>query len=100
MTPPAWSGTSAGTPPPTGPNEIWWAPYDPYQVPDGLAGATYKNGLLIRENRTEKFRTRLVQVAQFQVAFGAKVECNLVFPRRFAGKWLAFCLLPLTFLAP
>jgi prepilin-type N-terminal cleavage/methylation domain-containing protein/prepilin-type processing-associated H-X9-DG protein len=43
---PVPSGTSAGTPPPTGPNEIWWAPYDPYQVPDGLPGATFKNGLL------------------------------------------------------
>jgi prepilin-type N-terminal cleavage/methylation domain-containing protein/prepilin-type processing-associated H-X9-DG protein len=43
---PVPSGTSAGTPPPTGPNETWWAPYDPYQVPDGLPGATYKNGLL------------------------------------------------------
>jgi prepilin-type N-terminal cleavage/methylation domain-containing protein len=28
---PVPSGTSAGTPPPTGPNEIWWAPHDPYQ---------------------------------------------------------------------
>jgi prepilin-type N-terminal cleavage/methylation domain-containing protein/prepilin-type processing-associated H-X9-DG protein len=43
---PVPSGTSAGTPPPTGPNEIWWAPYDPYQVPDGVPGGTYKNGLL------------------------------------------------------
>jgi prepilin-type N-terminal cleavage/methylation domain-containing protein/prepilin-type processing-associated H-X9-DG protein len=43
---PVPSGTSAGTPPPTGPNETWWAPYDPYQVPDGLPGVTYKNGLL------------------------------------------------------
>jgi prepilin-type N-terminal cleavage/methylation domain-containing protein/prepilin-type processing-associated H-X9-DG protein len=43
---PVPSGTSAGTPPPTGPNEIWWAPYDPYQVPDGTPGTTYKNGLL------------------------------------------------------
>src|SRR6476620_2345088 len=24
---PVPSGTSAGTPPPTGPNETWWAPY-------------------------------------------------------------------------
>ena len=43
---PVPSGTSAGTPPPTGPNEIWWAPYDPYQVPDGTPGATCKSGLL------------------------------------------------------
>jgi prepilin-type N-terminal cleavage/methylation domain-containing protein len=43
---PVPSGTSAGNPAPTGPNEIWWAPYDPYQVPDGTPGTTYKNGLL------------------------------------------------------
>jgi prepilin-type processing-associated H-X9-DG protein len=43
---PVPSGTSAGTPPPTGLKEIWWAPYDPYQVPDGTPGATYKDGLL------------------------------------------------------
>ena len=43
---PVPSGTTAGNPPPTGPNEIWWAPFDPYQVPDGIPGATYKNGLL------------------------------------------------------
>ena len=43
---PVPSGTSAGSPAPTGPNETWWASYDPYQVPDGTPGATYKNGLL------------------------------------------------------
>ncbi len=43
---PVPSGTSAGSPPPTGPNETWWAPYDPTQVPDGTPGAGYKNGLL------------------------------------------------------
>jgi len=43
---PVPSGTGAGTPPPTGPNEIWWSPYDPYQVPDGIPGATFKPGLL------------------------------------------------------
>lgn len=43
---PVPSGTSPGTPPPTGPNEIWWSPYDPTQVPDGAPGAGYKNGLL------------------------------------------------------
>src|SRR5476651_2442875 len=42
---PVPSGTSAGTPPPTGPNETWWSPYDPYQVTDGTPGVTYKNGL-------------------------------------------------------
>src|SRR6185437_11254611 len=41
---PVPSGTGPGTPAPTGPNETWWAPYDPYQVPDGLPGATDKNG--------------------------------------------------------
>jgi prepilin-type N-terminal cleavage/methylation domain-containing protein/prepilin-type processing-associated H-X9-DG protein len=43
---PVPSGTSAGTPPPTGPNEIWWSPYDPYQVPDGVPGVSFKAGLL------------------------------------------------------
>jgi prepilin-type N-terminal cleavage/methylation domain-containing protein/prepilin-type processing-associated H-X9-DG protein len=43
---PVPSGTSADSPPPTGPNETWWAPYDPTQVPDGLPGSGYKNGLL------------------------------------------------------
>ena len=40
------SGTAPNTPPPTGPNEIWWAPYDPTQVPDGPPGAGYKYGLM------------------------------------------------------
>lgn len=40
------SGTAPNTPPPTGPDEIWWAPYDPTQVPDGTPGAGYKQGLL------------------------------------------------------
>ncbi|HSH96027.1 MAG TPA: type II secretion system protein [Roseimicrobium sp.] len=40
------SGTSPGVPAPTGTNEIWWAPYNPYQVPDGIPGAGYKTGLL------------------------------------------------------
>ena len=43
---PVPSGTSPNTPPPTGPNEVWWSPYDPTQVPDGVPGAGYKNGLL------------------------------------------------------
>ncbi len=33
-------------PPPTGPNEIWWAPYDPTQQPDAPAAAGFKPGLL------------------------------------------------------
>jgi prepilin-type N-terminal cleavage/methylation domain-containing protein len=43
---PVPSGTSAGNPAPTGTNEVWWSPYDPYQVPDGTPGVTCKNGLL------------------------------------------------------
>jgi len=43
---PVPSGTGPNTPPPTGPNEIWWSPYDPTQVPDGAPGAGFKNGLL------------------------------------------------------
>src|SRR5262245_27559919 len=40
------SGTAPNSPPPTGPDEIWWAPYDPTQIPDGLPGAGFKLGLL------------------------------------------------------
>jgi prepilin-type N-terminal cleavage/methylation domain-containing protein len=40
------SGKGPNNPPPTGPNEIWWAPYDPSQVPDGVPGAGFKLGLL------------------------------------------------------
>ena len=40
------SGVSAGVPAPTGPNEVWWAPYDPWQVPNGAPGATFKAGVL------------------------------------------------------
>jgi len=43
---PVPSGTSPNNPPPTGPNEIWWSAYDPTQIPDGLPGAGYRNGLL------------------------------------------------------
>ena len=43
---PVPSGTAPNNPSPTGPNEIWWSPYDPTQVPDGPAGAGFKNGLL------------------------------------------------------
>jgi len=43
---PVPSGTGPNTPPPTGPNEVWWSPYDPSQVPDGTPGAGYRNGLL------------------------------------------------------
>ena len=40
------SGQGPNTPPSTGPNEIWWAPYDPTQIPDGPPGARFKSGLL------------------------------------------------------
>lgn len=40
------SGTGPNNPPATGPHEIWWAPYDPTQVPAGAPGAGYKDGLL------------------------------------------------------
>ena len=38
------SGNGPNNPPPTGPNEIWWAPYDPTQLPDGPPGAGFKQG--------------------------------------------------------
>jgi prepilin-type N-terminal cleavage/methylation domain-containing protein/prepilin-type processing-associated H-X9-DG protein len=40
------SGKGPNNPPPTGPNEIWWAPYDPTQVPDGPPGEGFKFGLM------------------------------------------------------
>ena len=43
---PVPSGTAANSPTPTGPNEQWWAPYDPTQVPDGVPGAGFKLGLM------------------------------------------------------
>jgi prepilin-type N-terminal cleavage/methylation domain-containing protein/prepilin-type processing-associated H-X9-DG protein len=46
------SGNGPNDPPPTGPNEVWWAPYDPTQVPDGNPGAGFKNGLLYQYFRT------------------------------------------------
>jgi len=46
LTAPVPSGTSANNPPPTGPNEVWWSPYDPTQVHDGAPGAGFKLGLL------------------------------------------------------
>jgi prepilin-type N-terminal cleavage/methylation domain-containing protein/prepilin-type processing-associated H-X9-DG protein len=51
------SGTGPDNPPPTGPNEIWWAAYDPTQVPDGQPGAGFKNGLLFPYlNHTKIFK--------------------------------------------
>ncbi len=43
---PVPSGTAPNSPPPSGPNEIWWVPYDPTQVPDGAPGVGFKTGLL------------------------------------------------------
>jgi len=40
------SGNGPNNPPPSGPNEIWWAPYDPTQVPDGVPGPGFKFGLM------------------------------------------------------
>ncbi|MBM3833819.1 MAG: prepilin-type N-terminal cleavage/methylation domain-containing protein [Verrucomicrobia bacterium] len=40
------SGNGPNNPPPTGPNEVWWAPYDPTQVPDQPPGPGFKPGLL------------------------------------------------------
>jgi prepilin-type N-terminal cleavage/methylation domain-containing protein/prepilin-type processing-associated H-X9-DG protein len=40
------SGNGPNSPPPTGPNEQWWAPYDPTQVPDGAPSAGCRLGLL------------------------------------------------------
>jgi hypothetical protein len=39
------SGRGPNNPPPTGPNEVWWAPHDPTQVPDG-ARWWFRSGLL------------------------------------------------------
>mgnify|MGYP001562113632 CR=1 FL=1 len=47
-TAPVPSANGPNDPPPTGPNEIWWAAYDPTQVPDGPPGAGFKLGLLHR----------------------------------------------------
>lgn len=43
---PVPSSAGPNTPPPTGPNEVWWSPYDPTQVPDGAPGAGFKSGLI------------------------------------------------------
>ena len=40
------SGNAPNSPPPSGPGEQWWAPYDPTQVPDGIPGAGFRPGLL------------------------------------------------------
>jgi prepilin-type processing-associated H-X9-DG protein/prepilin-type N-terminal cleavage/methylation domain-containing protein len=45
------SSNAPNDPPATGPNEIWWAPYDPTQVPDGPPGLGFKLGLLYQYMR-------------------------------------------------
>ncbi len=40
------SGNGPNFPPPSGPHELWWASFDPTQVPDDLSGAGYQRGLL------------------------------------------------------
>jgi prepilin-type N-terminal cleavage/methylation domain-containing protein/prepilin-type processing-associated H-X9-DG protein len=66
---PVPSGTSANNPPPTGPNEIWWAPYDPTQVPDGAPGSGYKLGLLSPYFGTTNIFKCPVE-AQWQCSYG------------------------------
>jgi len=63
------SGNGPNNPPPTGPNEIWWAPYDPTQVPDGRPGAGYKPGLLFPHlTATNIFKCPIEQ--QWQCGYG------------------------------
>ncbi|EEF59078.1 hypothetical protein Cflav_PD2206 [Pedosphaera parvula Ellin514] len=63
------SGNGPNSPPPTGPNEIWWAPYDPTQVPDGVPGAGFKTGLLFPYlNVTNIFKCPVEQ--QWQCGYG------------------------------
>ncbi len=51
------SGNGPNNPPPSGPNEQWWAPYDPTQVPDQPPGAGFKHGLLFKYvSQTNTFR--------------------------------------------
>ncbi len=63
------SGTGPNNPPPTGPNEIWWAPYDPTQVPDGPYGAGFKPGLLYGYFRTTNIFKCPVE-SQWQCSYG------------------------------
>ena len=63
------SGNGPNNPPPTGPNEIWWAPYDPTQVPDGPPGAGYKTGLLYGYFNTPAIFKCPVEM-QWQCAYG------------------------------
>lgn len=63
------SGTGPNSPPPTGPNELWWAPYDPTQVPDGPPGAGYKLGMLSPYFGTTNIFKCPVE-AQWQCSYG------------------------------
>jgi prepilin-type N-terminal cleavage/methylation domain-containing protein/prepilin-type processing-associated H-X9-DG protein len=63
------SGNGPNNPPPSGPNEIWWAPYDPTQIPDGVPGAGFKDGLLFPYlNTTNIFKCPVEQ--QWQCGYG------------------------------
>jgi len=63
------SGNGPNAPPPTGPNEQWWAPYDPTQVPDGVPGAGYKTGLLWSYFQTPAI-FKCPEEAQWQCGYG------------------------------
>src|SRR5437879_494595 len=47
---PVPSGTGPNTPPPTGPKEVWWSPYDPTQVPDGTPGQVTKTDYFLHSS--------------------------------------------------
>ena len=63
------SGNGPNNPPPTGPNEQWWAPYDPTQVPDGIPGAGYQTGLLWSYFRTPQI-FKCPTESQWQCSYG------------------------------
>ena len=62
------SGSGPNNPPPTGPNEQWWAPYDPSQVPDGTPGPAYRNGLLW--DRQTPLLFKCPEESQWQCGYG------------------------------
>jgi prepilin-type N-terminal cleavage/methylation domain-containing protein/prepilin-type processing-associated H-X9-DG protein len=63
------SGNGPNNPPPSGPNEQWWAPYDPTQVPDRPPGAGWKPGLLFRYlSQTNSFKCP--EEKQWQCGYG------------------------------
>src|SRR5258705_6525962 len=61
------SGNGPNSPPPTGPNEVWWAPYDPTQVPDGAPGAGFKKRLLFPDLAVTKI---------FKISVGQPWQCG------------------------